>query len=217
MPKCAKALALSIASVALAITLAACGAAFDIPYNSTHTSHSDTEPHYNNQQVQTRTDTYDLYEGVAADIDHVIDGDTIAITLPGEEKTTTVRLIGINTPETKKPNTPVQTCGPEATAHMTNLIKDDTQDNKVWVYADPSQEVFDKYNRLLAHVYTYENDYTVKTNIALSQVEQGLAKEFTYGRDYHNKKDYIAAQKAAQAGKRGIWNPASHGSNCVTD
>lgn len=216
MFKCVKALTLSIAGVALATTLTACGSAFDTPYNSTHTSHQDAEPHYNDQHVQTQTEDYDLYEGVVADIDHIIDGDTLAVVLPGEEKTTTVRLIGINTPETKKPNTPVETCGPEATAHMTNLIKNNTQDNKVWVYADPSQEAFDKYNRLLGHVYTYENDYTVKTNIALSQVEQGLAKEFTYGNDYHNKEVYVAAQREAQAKQRGIWNPASRESDCIT-
>lgn len=219
MLKHTKALAASLATIIAATTLTACdpGAAFDTPYNSVQTSHHDTEPHYNGQPAQTQTDGYDLYEGTAADVDHVIDGDTIAVILPGQQEPTTVRLIGIDTPETKKPNTPVQTCGPEATAHMTNLIKNDTRNNKVWVYADPSQEAFDKYNRLLGHVYTYENDYTVKTNIALSQLEQGLAKEFTYAKNYHNKENYDAAQKAAQKQQRGIWNPASQGSDCITD
>src|ERR1700733_5574297 len=42
-------------------------------------------------------------------IDHYIDGDTIAVNMNGSVET--VRFIGVDTPETHKPNTPVQCYG----------------------------------------------------------------------------------------------------------
>src|SRR4051812_22348062 len=50
---------------------------------------------------------------------HYVDGDTIAVNMNG--KTETVRFIGIDTPETHKPNTPVQCYGPAAAAHTQNV------------------------------------------------------------------------------------------------
>ena len=55
----------------------------------------------------------------------VIDGDTIDVTVDGVEER--VRLIGIDTPETKKPNTPIQCFGPEASEFTHSLLPDDTK------------------------------------------------------------------------------------------
>src|SRR3712207_1283445 len=49
-----------------------------------------------------------------------VDGDTITVDMDG--KAETIRFIGIDTPETHKPNTPVQCYGPAAAAHTKNII-----------------------------------------------------------------------------------------------
>jgi endonuclease YncB( thermonuclease family) len=53
----------------------------------------------------------------------VVDGDTIDVNIKGHRER--VRLIGIDTPETKKPNTPVQCYGPEATKFTKSLLPSD--------------------------------------------------------------------------------------------
>ena len=45
-------------------------------------------------------------------VDRVVDGDTIKVTFEG--KSESVRIIGINTPETKHPTKPIECFGPEA-------------------------------------------------------------------------------------------------------
>src|SRR5882757_10520931 len=45
-------------------------------------------------------------------IDHFVDGDTIAVNM--NDKVETIRFVGVDTPETHKPNTPVQCYGPDA-------------------------------------------------------------------------------------------------------
>ena len=50
----------------------------------------------------------------------VIDGDTIVVRLHGTDEK--VRLLGIDTPETKDPRKPVQCFGEEASAHTAELL-----------------------------------------------------------------------------------------------
>ena len=52
---------------------------------------------------------------------HVVDGDTLDINISdGRYNHTRIRLWGIDTPETKKPNSPVMYFGPEASDFATN-------------------------------------------------------------------------------------------------
>src|ERR1700710_2707459 len=53
-------------------------------------------------------------------IDHYVDGDTIAVNMNGTVET--IRFIGVDTPETHKPNTPVQCYGVAAAAYTKNTI-----------------------------------------------------------------------------------------------
>jgi hypothetical protein len=53
----------------------------------------------------------------------VVDGDTIDVSIDGHRER--VRLIGIDTPETKKPNTPVECFGPEATTFTQSMLVED--------------------------------------------------------------------------------------------
>ena len=82
-------------------------------------------------------------------VEHVVDGDTIDVLMDGRKEP--VRLIGIDTPETKDPNQPVQPFGPEASAFTTRLLGN----RQVWLELDAQQR--DQYGRILAYVY-YEDD-----------------------------------------------------------
>src|SRR5438128_5228314 len=73
-------------------------------------------------------------------VTRVVDGDTIIV---GDER---VRLIGVDTPETKKPGTPVQCFGKKATAFTKRLV----EHRKVTLERDAEER--DRYGRLLAYV-----------------------------------------------------------------
>jgi micrococcal nuclease len=83
---------------------------------------------------------------LTARVTHVVDGDTIDVRLAdgGEE---TVRYIGIDTPETVKPGTPVQCGGPHAHEVNDRLVYGKT----VTLRFDAERR--DVYGRLLAYVY----------------------------------------------------------------
>jgi micrococcal nuclease len=83
---------------------------------------------------------------VSAKVTHVVDGDTIDVELAdgGDD---TVRYIGIDTPETVKPGTPVQCGGPEAHQVNERLVGGRT----VTLRFDAERR--DVYGRLLAYVY----------------------------------------------------------------
>src|SRR3712207_4150278 len=83
----------------------------------------------------TRTET-----GGERRVTHVVDGDTIRL---GEER---VRLIGVDTPETRRPGTPVQCFAREATAFMKRLVAG----RRVRLELDVEDR--DRYGRLLAYV-----------------------------------------------------------------
>jgi micrococcal nuclease len=86
------------------------------------------------------------HEPTTAGVTHVVDGDTIDVRLSnGDDET--VRYIGIDTPETVKPDTPVQCGGPRAHAVNERLVGGRT------VTLRFDDEVRDVYGRLLAYVY----------------------------------------------------------------
>ncbi len=82
---------------------------------------------------------------VTAKVVRVVDGDTIEVSIDGSDED--VRYIGIDTPETVKPDTPVQCYGPQASAEDHRLVEGRT----VRLVFD--RERRDVYGRLLAYVY----------------------------------------------------------------
>jgi micrococcal nuclease len=82
---------------------------------------------------------------VSARVTHVVDGDTIDVSIDGDDDT--VRYIGIDTPETVKPGTPVQCGGPRAHEVNDRLVYGKT----VTLRFDAERR--DVYGRLLAYVY----------------------------------------------------------------
>jgi micrococcal nuclease len=129
------------------------------------------------------------------DVVKVIDGDTITIKLG--QKNETIRLIGVDTPETNDPRTGVQCFGKEATAKLKSVIG-----KRVSIEKDAGEGERDKYDRLLAYVYSEEGLHLNKYLI-----EQGYAYEYTYDDPYKYQKEFKAAQADAKAKQRGLWAP----------
>src|SRR3954468_11270326 len=79
----------------------------------------------------------------------VVDGDTIAVRLDGRQER--VRYIGVDTPETKKPGSPVECYGRRASAENERLV----EGARVRLVADA--EARDRYGRMLAYVYRVDD------------------------------------------------------------
>ena len=127
-------------------------------------------------------------------INHYVDGDTIAVNMNGAVET--VRFIGVDTPETHKPNTPVQCFGPDAAAHTKAVI---SKFGKVRLEADPLDTNRDRYGRLLRYVYLPDG-----TLLDKQIIQQGYG--FAYlSFPFSKKSDFAAAQQAAQTAKLGLW------------
>ncbi len=123
----------------------------------------------------------------------VVDGDTIKVEYEGQ--TTSVRLIGVNTPETVDPRKDVECFGQEASQYLKNKLEGKT----ITLETDDSQTDRDKYDRLLRYVYLDGED----VNLAL--IENGYGYEYTYNVPYRKQAQYKDAQTAAESNKRGLW------------
>jgi len=125
---------------------------------------------------------------------YISDGDTIGVDVDGTEER--VRLIGIDTPETKKPDTPVQCFGPEATAYTTSLLPKGTR-----LHLERDVEARDPYGRLLAYVYRVDDGMFVNLQI----ISQGYARPLTIPPNVAHADEFVAAARSAEAGNVGLW------------
>lgn len=124
----------------------------------------------------------------------VIDGDTFEVNVAGIAES--VRVIGINTPETVDPRRPVECFGVEAS----NKTKAVLFGQAVRLEYDPTQGDRDKYGRLLRHVFLSDG-----TNFGLLMIKQGYAHEYTYAVPYKYQEEYKAAQDYARENLLGLW------------
>jgi len=83
----------------------------------------------------------------------VSDGDTLRVRLAGQGDSTRVRLLAIDTPETRRPGTPVECGGRGASAYMRRLALKRGRGRRVRVSSDPTQDTRDRYGRQLAYVH----------------------------------------------------------------
>ena len=128
---------------------------------------------------------------VTAPVERVIDGDTIEVDLDGTNEN--VRYIGVDTPETVKPGTPIQCFGPEASERNHELVEDRT------VRLEFDRERRDAYGRLLAYVFVGDRFI----NAAL--VRGGYARTLEFPPNTSRAGEF--AELAARAGEagRGLW------------
>jgi micrococcal nuclease len=159
-----------------------------------------TAPAPHKKAVQKLTITIDptkLYE-----VGHVADGDTISVNVGGQ--VLTVRLLGINTPETVDPRRPVQCFGKEASNKMKEILGiAGTSSPRVHLVIDSSQGDTDKYGRLLAYV-TLDNGLEINQYM----ISEGYAYEYTYNTPYLRQAEFKAAELAAKTLHKGLWDDA---------
>jgi micrococcal nuclease len=129
-----------------------------------------------------------------ATVVHPVDGDTVVVQVDGREAS--VRLIGIDTPESVAQDRPVECFGPEAKARLAELLPEGTV-----VRLERDVEARDRYDRLLAYV-TREED-GVLVNLLL--VEEGFAEAQAYPPNTARQAQLEAAQTQARAAGRGLW------------
>lgn len=123
----------------------------------------------------------------------MIDGDTLILSISGQSER--VRLVGIDTPETVSPRTPVQCYGAEATQALKGLV---APGDTVQIAADLERR--DRYGRLLLYVHT---DQGIFINQWL--VKSGFADVAFFEPNTALRAPLTAARNKARSGHVGLW------------
>ncbi len=126
----------------------------------------------------------------------VIDGDTIEVDI--DNKIETVRLIGIDTPESKH-NDSLRNCkeGEIASNYLASRLTGET------VTLEYDVNKYDRYNRLLAYVYLGDEE------INITLLELGYARVMIVDPNNKKEKTYMELQEKAKSEKIGFWaNPS---------
>ncbi|GHT13597.1 thermonuclease [Planctomycetales bacterium] len=135
---------------------------------------------------------------------HIADGDTFDVV----DNTNTkykIRLVGADTPETVKPNTPVEPYGLEASAFTKQMIA--ASGNRVRIAFDGEQ--IDKYGRTLSFVYLQLPQGEVCLNELL--VREGLARALLQYRFSKEAKQRLQqAENEAKQARKNIWSAAGN-------
>ena len=140
------------------------------------------------------------------EVTRVVDGDTIEVRITGRVDgpgagdvriggSYDVRLIGIDTPESVKPNSPVECFGREASAAAKVLL----EGSDVRLVKDVEET--DRYDRLLRYVYMGQE----LANARL--VVNGYAAAYTYTPNIRHSELFVQLQRDAREHERGLWSP----------
>ena len=129
--------------------------------------------------------------GIESAVTAHVDGDTLEVAT-GE----TIRVIGVDTPETKHPSKPVECYGPQASAYTAERFPVGT---RVRLVHDVERS--DRYGRTLAYVYRADDGLFL--NLAL--VQDGFAQVATYPPNVAHVEELITAQREAREAGRGLW------------
>ncbi|RYE39217.1 MAG: nuclease [Hyphomicrobiales bacterium] len=136
-----------------------------------------------------------------ATVTQVIDGDTIEVQ-DDAKGALIIRVLGIDTPETKKPGHTVACWGPEASS----WAQEQLEGERVALVADSTQDATDAYGRTLVYVVKPDGwDYSVESARA------GMAKSYVYDSPVTRHPQIAAAEQNAIAAGRGLWGPPCNG------
>jgi micrococcal nuclease len=124
----------------------------------------------------------------------VVDGDTIRVQLAGGEEA--VRYIGVDTPESVKPGSPVECFAKRASAFNAKLVEGE----RVRLVRDV--ELRDRYGRRLAYVYRVRDGLFVNAEL----VRRGYATVATFPPNVAHVGDFRRLQNRARLSGRGLWS-----------
>lgn len=131
--------------------------------------------------------------GLAAVVTRVVDGDTIIVQV--HDQSETVRLLGIDTPETAGGPRPAECFGADASARLAELLPPQTP-----VLLSRDHESRDQYSRLLAFVHRTDGLF-----VNLTMIEEGYATPLFFAPNRSAQDEFVAAGDAARRNWVGFW------------
>lgn len=143
-------------------------------------------PSYAEPRITCPTDRIDE----RASVQQVIDGDTLRL---GDGRL--VRFIGINTPEIGRKGKPSEPLAEQAQQTLQAMLG-----RKATVGLRYGQELQDRYQRLLAHVYLADGG-----SVEARLLEAGLAAQIIVPPNVWNQACYQSAERAARRAGKGVW------------
>lgn len=130
---------------------------------------------------------------VSGAVTRVVDGDTIHVRVGGSDET--VRYIGVDTPESVRPGTPVQCFAKRASARNVALVGGE----RVRLRFDAERR--DRYGRLLAYVYRARDGAFVNAVL----VRDGYARTLTIPPNVRHARRFATLARVARREGRGLW------------
>ncbi|WP_079477000.1 thermonuclease family protein [Marinococcus halophilus] len=164
-----------------------------------NTSNSEDNEQSSEQSNEADANSEKKTDNTNASVTNVVDGDTIDVNYKDTEER--VRLILVDTPETKHPNKGVQPYGPEASEYTTETLDGEK------VRLEIGEEKRDQYDRLLAYVYIDGENFNE------TLLRDGYARLSVYPPNTKYQNSFEDAQSKAQAEDLRIWSE----DNYVTD
>ena len=143
----------------------------------------------------------DIYIGkegrIPANLIRVVDGDTLLVEL--NRKHEHVRLIGIDSPESVKPESPIECYGEEAKAYLNSLL---SKESEIFLQYDRTQGERDRFGRILSYVFTID-----EKNLAEEMLRNGYAREYNYqkGNPYLLRNIFTKDEAEAKRERKGLW------------
>ena len=130
---------------------------------------------------------------ISAHVERVIDGDTIHVRFEG--KRYTVRLIGVDTPETVHPTKAVQYFGREASAFTKAALEGKT----VLLQKDRTGDTVDRYGRRLRYVLLDGDNFNARL------IRDGYAHAYRRF-PFSKRTEFIQLEEQARRRGIGLWN-----------
>jgi endonuclease YncB( thermonuclease family) len=147
-------------------------------------------------EEQLKTSDVEKYDARSFTVIKVVDGDTLDIDVPdGQYKTTRIRLLGIDTAETRTKEGASDYFGAEAAEFATKLALG----KPVVVYLEEGGRTRGKYGRLLAYVKLPDERFL--NEVLLSEGYAYADLRFRHG--LYNK--YKQLEAVARSQKKGLW------------
>jgi micrococcal nuclease len=133
----------------------------------------------------------------------VVDGDTFLASVNGG-RAVRVRVIGVDTPETVKPDTPVRCYGPQASAFTKHLLPPGTQ---IRAAHEPGGDT-DRYGRQLWDVWLPDGRFLESVLVA-----GGAARAYPYPPQTDHAPLLASLQAQARTEHRGLWGTPCKGNS----
>lgn len=133
----------------------------------------------------------------------IADGDTAFVEIDGVRET--VRLVGIDAPESDGPYREPGCFGAEASARLRELLP---SGERVRIETDPAQDPRDRFDRLLGYVFRDGDEISVNQRL----VAEGMARVYVYRADpFSLAEEFRRSEDEARSRGRGLWAACGSG------